>query len=74
MAYTGPVFAPYWSATLTVGCSKVRTASARARTASEGAPFETRGIHVRVHAIMGQKSEEHTENQENAYGSCIAGG
>ena len=33
---TGPVFAPYWSAT-GVGCSKDRTASARARTASEGA-------------------------------------
>ena len=30
---TGPVFAPYWSARLVVGCSK---ASARARTASEG--------------------------------------
>ena len=35
---TGPLFAPYWSARLTVSCSKARTASARARTASEGAP------------------------------------
>ena len=26
---TGPVFAPYWSARLAVGCSKARTASAR---------------------------------------------
>ena len=68
---TGPVFAPYWSARLAVGCSKTRTASARARTASEGAPSETRGIHVRVHAILGQKSQEHTENQENACDNYI---
>ena len=51
---TGPVFAQYWSARLAVGCSKARTASARARTASEGAPSETCGVHVRVHAIPGE--------------------
>ena len=51
---TDPVFAPYWSAILVVGCSKVRTASVRVRTASEGTPSESRGIHVRVHAILGQ--------------------
>ena len=53
---TGPVFAPHWSARLDVGCYKARTASARARTASEGKPSETRGINLRVHAILGQKS------------------
>ena len=52
---TGPVLAPYWSARLTVGYSKARMASARARTASKVAPSETRGVHVRVHAILGQK-------------------
>ena len=71
---TGPVFAPYWSARMAVDCSKVCTASAQARTASEGAPFEIRGVHVRVHAILGKKSQEHTENRENAYDNCIAGG
>ena len=71
---TGPVFALYWSARLTVGYSKARMASARARTASKVAPSETRGVHVRVHAILGQKSQERTENRENACDSCIAGG
>ena len=51
---TGSVFASYWAARLAVGCSKARTASAWARTASEGAPSETRGVHVRVHAILGK--------------------
>ena len=51
---TGPVFTPYWSARLAVGCSNARTASARARTASEGAPSEIREVHVRAHAILGQ--------------------
>ena len=54
---TGPVFAPNWSARLAVGCSEARMASARARTASEGSPSEFCGIHVRVHAILSQKSE-----------------
>ena len=45
----GPVFAPYCSARLAVGCSKARTASA-----SEGACYETRRVHGRVHAILGQ--------------------
>ena len=39
---TSPVFAPYCSSRLTVGCSKARAASARTRTASQGAPYETR--------------------------------
>ena len=65
MGSTGHVFAPYWSARLAVGCSKACTASARAHTASEGAPSETRGVHVRVHAILGKNSQEHTENREN---------
>ena len=60
---TGPAFAPYWSARLAVGCSKARTTSARARTASERAPSEPQGVHVRVHAILGQTSQEHTENR-----------
>ena len=51
---TGPVFAPYCSARLTVGCPKARTASARARTTSEGAPYETRRVHVHVHATLSQ--------------------
>ena len=63
---TGPVFASYWSGRLAVGCCKAHTASARARPASEGAPAETRGVHVRVHATLGQKSQEHRENRENA--------
>ena len=67
---TGPVFAPYWS----VGCSKACTASAWARTASKEAPSEIRGIHVQVHAILGQKSQEHTENRDHACDNCIAGG
>ena len=71
---TGPVFAPCWSARFVVGCSKARKTSARARTASEGAPSKTRGVDVRVHAILGQKSQEHTENRENACDNCIAGG
>ena len=58
---TGPVFAPYWSARLFVACSKARTASTRARTASEGTPFETLGVQVRVHAILGQKLQKHTQ-------------
>ena len=33
---TGPVFAPYWSARLAVGCSKARTASARAALHPKG--------------------------------------
>ena len=68
---TDPVFASYLSARLTVVCSKARTASARARTASEGAPSETSGAHVRVHATLGQKSQEHTENRENACDNYI---
>ena len=32
-----------------------------------GKPSETRGVHVRVHAILGQKSEEHTENRERMW-------
>ena len=71
---TGPVFALYWSARLTVGYSKARMASARTRTASKVALSETRGVHVRVHALLGQKSQERTENRENACDSCIAGG
>ena len=67
----GPVFAPYWSARLAVGCSKARTASARVRNASDGAPSETRGVHVRVHAILGQTSQGHTENRENACDNYI---
>ena len=74
VGYTGPVFAPYWSARLAVGCSKARKASSRAHTASEVAPTETRGVHARVHVILGHKSQEHTENQENACDNCIAGG
>ena len=54
MGSTGPVFVPYCSVRLAVGCSKARTASARARTPSEGAPYETRRAHVRVHAALGQ--------------------
>ena len=54
VGFTGPVFAPYCSARLAVGCPKARTASARARTASEGAPYETRRVHVQVHSILGQ--------------------
>ena len=57
---TRPVFAPYWSARLAVGYSKARTASARARTAFEGASSETRDIHVRVHAILG-KNRKNTQ-------------
>ena len=45
---TDHVFAPYWSV--------ARTATARAHTASKGAPSETRVVHVRVHAMLGQKS------------------
>ena len=52
----GPVFASYWSARLAVDCSKAHTVSARTRTASEGAPSETRGVQVRVHAILGKRS------------------
>ena len=70
---TGPVFATYYSARLAVGCSKALTASARAHTASEGAPYKTRRVHVRVHAILGQ-NRKNTQNQENACDSCIAGG
>ena len=57
---TGPVFAPYWSARLAVGCSKARTASAWPRTASEGAPSETRGVHVRVHWAKNWKNTQWT--------------
>ena len=62
MGSTGPVFAPYWSARLAVGCSKVRTASAWVCTAPEGAPTETLAVHLRVHAILGQnrKSTQRT--------------
>ena len=45
---TDHVFAPYWSV--------ARTATARAHTASKGAHSETRVVHVRVHAILRQKS------------------
>ena len=34
--------------------------SARAHTASDGAPSETRGVHVRVHAILDQ-NRKHTQ-------------
>ena len=75
MGSTGPVFAHYCSARLAVGCAKARTASVRTRTASEGHLTKlTRRVHVRFHAILGQKSQEHTENRENACDSCIAGG
>ena len=57
-----------------LGCSKARTASASARTTSEGAPYETRSVHVRVHATLSKKSQEHTENRENACDNYIAGG
>ena len=71
---TGPVFAQYWHARQVVGCSKARTASASARTASEGAPSETRVVHIHVHAILCQESQEHTENRKIAVDNCIAGG
>ena len=51
---TSTVFALYWSARLALGYSKARMASAQARTASEGSPSETRGIHVRVAQITGR--------------------
>ena len=54
----GPVFAPHWSARLVIGYSKARMASAQARTASEGAPSESLGVHVHVRAgscYTGQK-------------------
>ena len=54
MGFIGPVFAPYYSARLSAGCSKARTASARTGTASEGAPYETRRVYVRVYSILGQ--------------------
>ena len=49
-----PCICPILSTRLAVGCSKAHTASARAGTASEGAPYEIRKVHVQVHAIQGQ--------------------
>ena len=70
-----PYFFLYWSARLAGGCSKAPTASARARTASEGTPSETRGIHGRVQAILGRTLQKYvTENRENACDICITGG
>ena len=69
----GTVFTPHFCKT----GSRVfqsRMASARAHTASEVAHYETRRVHVRLQAILGQKSQEHTENQESACDNCIAGG
>ena len=61
---TGPVFAPYWSARLALGCSKARTGSARACcTASEGTLSKTLAVHVRVHDIL-QIARAHTEPGE----------
>ena len=61
---TGPLFAPYLSARLGIGCSKARTESARARTASEGAPSDTRWVRVRVHAILEKITRTHREPGE----------
>ena len=44
------------------------------RTASVGGLYETRRVQLRAHAILGQKSQKHTENRENACDNCIAGG
>ena len=44
-------------------------ASAWAPTASDGAPSETHGVHLRVHAILGKKSQEHTVNRESVCGN-----
>ena len=51
---TGHVFVPYCFARLAVGCSKARAVSALAGTSSEGAPYKTRRVQVRVHAILSQ--------------------
>ena len=55
-------------------CPCLPAASAQAHAAPEGAPSETHGVHVRIHAKLGKNLHKHRENQENACDNCMAGG
>ena len=71
---TGPVFAPYWFARLSVGCSKARTASARAHTAFEGGNLPKPAGYTYGFMLYWDKNRKNTQRTGNACDNCIAGG